>query len=192
MWTCSNCHHVNADDVGLCQQCSASRPSGRFDTASLRMGQAARAPRVAQAAQPAPESRAAAGRYTRSAPPIDDTYRPAPGRSPRPNVPPRPSSSSAYPDVQPPQKRPLIGFARFVGTMLCILLPLLSAALLILGYQSISSGIAGQFFAFITEEWIQIAVFALVGLLILLLSLLPGLRLLVMLPPKRKKKNDDA
>ena len=70
--------------------------------------------------------------------------------------------------------------------LLLIMLPIFFGVLLFLGYEAICSFIAQLNIGMLVDEWIIWAVFGFLSLMVLLLSMLPGLRLLVALPPKRK------
>ena len=68
MWICPQCHQQNQEDTVLCIKCSASRPTGRFNTASLQISSGIAAPRVSPAVAPAAEMRHAPDPYTRPSP----------------------------------------------------------------------------------------------------------------------------
>ena len=103
MWICSRCHTENHENQSVCESCGAARSAGRFSAPAMQGP--ARAPRVSPAAsQPAPEMRRAAPAYQ---PPATDM---SPTRPPR---------------------RPLQFFARLVGILLCLLLPLANLLLLL-------------------------------------------------------------
>lgn len=159
MWICSRCHTENHENQSVCESCGAARSAGRFSAPAMQGP--ARAPRVSPAAsQPAPEMRRAAPAYQ---PPATD-----------------------MPPARPP-RRPLQFFARLVGILLCLLLPLANL-LLLLSLSDLLSSIPGaaSLFGDMAPGW-KILAQIFIGLLSLLLSLLPGLWTLLLCEPRPPK-----
>ena len=159
MWICSRCHTENHENLSVCESCGTARSAGRFSAPAMR--NTARAPRISSApSQPAPEMR-------RSAP----AYQPPPT-----DMPPAPLPKSF---VQ--------SFARTVGILLCVLLPLATITCWFSLNQMISSLPARMsLWTDVAPGW-KILAQILIGLLSLLLSLLPGLWTLLLCAPRPPK-----
>lgn len=159
MWICSRCHTENHESLSVCESCGTARAAGRFSAPAMQGP--ARAPRVSAAShQPAPEMR-----------------RPAPAYQP---------PATDMPPARPP-KTFLQSFARLVGILLCVLLPLATVGgwfLINQLFTALPDGLS--LLKDMAPGW-KIILQALLGLLSLLLSLLPGLWTLLLCAPRPPK-----
>ena len=177
MWICPQCHQQNQEDTVLCIKCSASRPTGRFNTASLQISSGIAAPRVA----PAAEMRHAPDPYTRPSP-----VEPAP-RPKAAEAPPAPYRIPPAPPAHPPRHRAIHSFARLIGRALMLLLPLLALLIAWRQYDALSGPLTSLLLSADAPQWARYAVYGVFCLAGLLLSLLPGVSLLAKLPPRHHK-----
>ena len=155
MWLCPRCHKENEEQAIACAHCGVRRPSGRFQPAD-----------ESNAVQP---PRVTAPREQRL-----PAHHPGGQRSHRHVSACPPPETGVYPVKK---KKPgfLIHFARFVGVMLCILLPLITLLCAIGMYPSFSSMLLPLVLQDMIAEWVGIMLFVLASFLSLLLSVLPGL-----------------
>ena len=148
MWTCPQCRTQNQDTDSVCLGCAAARPSGRFP---LRQPASAPGPRV----QSVTEEKA----------PI----RPAPSRS-----------NYQPPDTDMPKKSSRQGgvvlwLARLSGTVLTVLLPLLTALLAYRQYEPVKKALMPLLLPKNASDWQSLAGYLVVAAVAVLLSMLPGL-----------------
>lgn len=182
MWICNRCQHENKEALTDCQYCGAPRSAGRFSS-----GQTGRFPRPSAAPQQrealSPRVSAAPDRARAIRMPADDIPDPLPDYSQDDN---RASGFSA------PRRRPVMGLARVVGLLLCILLPALAGFLAWRQYDVLNTALIPLLLNQTAPEWAKIAVFCGFCLITGLLSLLPGLWTLMKIPPRlRKVKQED-
>lgn len=178
MWICPRCQEENKESFAACESCGAPRSAGRFASSPNRMEQTGRMNRIAPAAQAAPVH--------------SPRVMIAPGRRPL-HMPDESFSVPANPAFPTPPRRPLMGFARLVGLMLLILLPLLTGLLAWRQYDALSRALLPLLLNADAAAWIKIAVYAGLCLIAFLISLLPGLWTLMKIPPRprRPKKQED-
>ena len=147
MWTCNKCTAVNEDLYTICPKCGSSRAAGRFGSAAPV--------KTAVYPQEAPAQ-------SRAAEPAPKTAAPAPVQN-------------VY--IPQPDKVRAGGGVRFFGRLLMILLPILTALLCYLKFDSYKVQLSVTLFgSALAEATIPlIAVYAVFSLGAVLLSLLPGL-----------------
>lgn len=167
MWLCPRCHKENEEQAIACAHCGVRRPSGRFQPADE--SNAVQPPRVTAPRAQAPiqhRERQRTQRHVSACPPPETGFYPV------------------------KRKKPgfLIHFARFVGGMLCILLPLITLFCAIGLYPSFSGMLLPLVLQDMIAEWVGIMLFVLASFLSLLLSVLPGLWTLLLVRAAGNKR----
>lgn len=160
MWICNHCHAENKDGYTACEQCGSIRSAGRFGSAPTALN--ARPPQVS-----APAVQAAPARYAD----------------------PSPAQARQMPPP-PPAPRCMHKLGKTVGGLLLVLLPLLCALLAWKQYAALSPVLVGLLVDANAPEALKLAVYIGWAFIALLLSMVPGLHLLLQCPsrPKHKKK----
>ena len=155
MWICPRCHSENREAASVCESCGSARSAGRFGSApQQRRMQSTPAPRVTT---PAPREQREQDMMPRSA---------VRGEYPVPEMdPPRPKRV----------RRPAVALAKIVGTLLCVLLPILTGLLAWRQYGVLYPALTGLLVAEDTAAWQGMACYITLSVLAGLLSLLPGL-----------------
>lgn len=152
MWTCIKCNAVNEDLYTICPKCGASRSAGRFGSAA----------------------------------PVKTVPYPQPAEQKPQPVEKKPAPVPQSPPVQEyipqPDKVRAGGGVRFFGRLLMILLPLVTIAAAVLLFNTYLPQISVylNLGTNLTDpnssiSWIAVAVYILLSLCAVLLSMLPGL-----------------
>ena len=169
MWICNRCQNENKEGLKDCQYCGAPRSAGRF--AASQTGRFPRtdapSPRVSHAPKYAQLIRL----------PSDDIPDPLPEMEP-----------PFLPIAPPPPRRPVMGFARVIGVLLCILLPALAGLLAWRQYDVLSQALIPLLLDSDAAAWARIAVYAAFCLTAGMIALLPGLWTLMKIPPRPRRK----
>ena len=189
MWICPRCNFENAEDAATCENCGSARSAGRFGSnpQQRRMPQTG-APRVAAA--PAMRD----PRDTRDPRYMRDPRDPRDLRDQDTVQMPRSATRSDYPapDMDPPRpkrrRRPAAALARFVGAVLTVLLPLLTALLAWKQYDALCPALTGLLLPEGAADGLRIGCYAVFALAAVLLSFLPGLWTLLAARPVAQKR----
>lgn len=173
MWTCPQCQTQNQDTDSACAGCGAVRSAGRFN-GSQQASPSARSPRVSTPAAEPKQQQQAQGIVRPSS--VRSAYQlPETGVMPR-----------------PPRRQAVLLLARFVGTLLAILLPVLTALLAWRQYEAIRQAFLPLLLGADAPAWQTIACYGILALIGVLLAMLPGLWTLLLarrpLPPPRPGK----
>lgn len=160
MWICNHCHAENKDGYTACEQCGTIRSAGRFGSAPTALN--ARPPQV-------------------SAPAVNH----APARYAEPSA-----AQARQMPPHPPAPRAIHKFGKAVGGMLLVLLPALCALLAWKQYDVLSPVLVGLLVEADAAEMLKLVLYIGWALIALLLSMVPGLHILLQCPsrPKKKKK----
>ena len=157
MWICPRCHTENNENLSVCESCGTARSAGRFTSPAMQG--VSRAPRIS------------------NAPAQIDMRRPAPAYQP---------PDTNMPPAKPP-RRPLQSFARVIGILLLLFLPLTTILTFVFLYETLSTGMIPLLMgADAAPGWQAIGCIGL-GIPALLLSLLPGLWTLLLCEPRPPK-----
>lgn len=176
MWVCGYCHKENKDAAASCISCGRVKTQRRFASAPTRANRYAN-----EQTNPYGNSDAHIG------------------IAPNTVQAPWPPAVNGYSDAEPCNHaqtvtsavRPLCcGFARIVGMLLCIGLPLLVAAIAWGQYEALSAALVPLFLKGSSPEWTKMVVYIVLCLFAVLLSLLPGLWTLLKIPSKRCKREE--
>ena len=152
MWICQRCYTENRETSNACEGCGAPRAAGRFNTA-------------------APQQRPA-----RAQAPIM-SYPSAPNEA-APQRPARSEYQAPPPEISCPnrKKQPFLPrLGRGIGALLALLLPILTALLAWRQYGVLSQALTPLLLGDGAADWMRIALYAVLALLAVLLSSLPGL-----------------
>lgn len=152
MWICQRCHTENHDSSTVCASCGTQRAAGRFSSpAQSRPAPAVQPPRVIV---PNPMEKEEAAKTTGQA-----CFQPA-----EPEI------------IRRKRKRsPFIWFAKAVGVILLILLPLLVILLAIIQYEALASALVPLLTQGEGHPWLGKICYGVFLLAAVLLSSLPGL-----------------
>ena len=167
MWTCQRCHMENRDSSTVCELCGTQRSAGRFGSAPSV--QQARVGRAQQQRMPQPSSQKDTQMLYSSSP---TPYRAADG------------------ERAEKQKSPsfTVGFAKCVGIMLMILLPVLTALFAWRQYDAVKAALIPLLLGSDAKAWMEIAVYCILSLIAVLVSFLPGLWTLLLARGKNKER----
>ena len=171
MWICNRCQAENRDSLSACEACGALRSAGRFGSAPV-MGDTARTPRVTAAREP--------------------VVRPAAQAAPAAPTVPAARRSYAPPPPEPPARGPLRVFAKLVGGLLLILLPLLCAALCVQNQAALREALLPLLLPAETDEAIRTLCFWVMAAAAILVSMLPGLWTILLAGPGKKRRGGKA
>ena len=157
MWICPRCHTENHENLSVCESCGTARSAGRFSAPAMQS--AGSAPRVS------------------NAPAQLDMRRPAPAYQP---------PATDMPPARPP-RRPLQSFARVIGILLLLILPVMTVLTFVFLYEALSSGIIPLLMSANTAPGWQLIGYIFLAVPAFLLSLLPGLWTLLLCEPRPPK-----
>lgn len=167
MWICNRCQAENRDSLSACETCGAARSAGRFGSAPA-MGDTARTPRVTAAREP--------------------VVRPAAQAAPA-----APAARRSYaPPPEPPSRGPLRVFAKIVGGLLLILLPLLCAALCVQNQAALEDALLPLLLPAETDDVLRSLCFWAIAVAAILVSMLPGLWTILLAGPGKKRRGGKA
>ncbi len=155
MWICQRCYTENRESSTACEGCGAPRAAGRFNSAPQQ--------RASRPAQAPIMSYPNAQRET------------VPLQNPLPE---RGEYQTPPPDTRKQKKRrpPFAArFARWIGVLLAVLLPILAALFAWRQYDALSDAVLPLLLGDGAAEWIKIALYAALSILAVLVSMLPGL-----------------
>ena len=166
MWICPRCNYENREANVACESCGAARSVGRFGSAPPRRPSAPPSPRVSSA-------------------PNRET------REPREQEFVRPSASNNYEkpdmDARPKPVRRPGALARFVGSLLCVLLPAL-AGLLAWRQYGVLRPVVESLFMIEDTPWLGLACYIAFAVIAGLAALLPGLWTLLLTRIVRERR----
>ena len=165
MWICQRCYTENRDSSNVCAGCGAPRAAGRFGSApQQRPSQPSQPPVVSVPGvqqEPAPVSRPSRNGY----------------QMPETGVRPQKEKKKAF----------VPRLAGFVGVLLMVLLPVLTALLAWRQHDTLSKALVPLLLGNGRAEWIGIVVYCVLSLIAVLLSVLPGLWTLLLARPGKDR-----
>ena len=155
MWICTRCQAENHDSLSVCEVCGSPRAAGRFGQ-NPGMGNTARMPHVT-----APVRQGAAARP--AAPAV-------------PAAPAAPIERRAFaPDPEPPKRSAVRVFAKAVGGLLLVLLPLLCGALCAVNQSALKEALLPLLLPEGTDGAVCSLCYWALAAAAVLVSMLPGL-----------------
>ena len=161
MWNCTRCQAENRDSVSVCETCGSPRAAGRFGQPA-GMGSTARMPRVTAPASREGAARAAAHTVSTA--------------SAAPAIPDAPGARRSYaPAPEPPKRGAIRVFAKIVGGLLLVLLPLLCAALCVNNQSVLREALLPLLLPEGTDGAVGALCYWALAAVAVLLSMLPGL-----------------